>query len=274
MKKALLTLLAFLFAAPAHAESAYERVLKTNTLRCGYIVYPPETVKDVNTGALSGIMVEKMEALGKVLNLKVEWTEEVAFANMYEGLQSGRYDALCSGLLEKPERARVVLFSIPSNFGVTHAFVRADENRFNKGFGPLNDPLVKISTIDGEIGQSIATEMFPQAQQYALAQMNDNSMVLEAVATGKADVAFLHKSSAKIYTENNPGKIKLLSEEPIRAYASPPLAFHPDEIKLKHLCDSGIRTLLLNGTIEKIIRKYDPSLESYSLVAKPYEVIN
>ncbi|MCB9987959.1 MAG: transporter substrate-binding domain-containing protein [Rhodospirillales bacterium] len=274
MKQIILAIIALLIALPAQAaekESVYDRVMHTGVMRCAYIVYPPETIKDPNTGALSGTVVETIEALGKQLDLKIEWTEEVPFTHMFEGLYSGRHDALCSGLFENPQRAKRALFSVPSNYGVTYAFARSDDTRFDDSLTAVNSPDITIAVIDGELAQSIAAEMFPDAKTYALPQLTDISMVLESVATKKADVAFLQKAPGRRFIEANPGKIKTIGKEPIRAYPAPPLAFHPDEIKLKLLFDVGIRTLLLNGTIENILRKYDPELDSYRLIAKPYE---
>lgn len=275
MKKLILLLFALFIAFPAFAaekekESVYDRVIRTNVLRCSYIVYSPETIKDPNTGELSGILVETMEALGKQLDITIKWVEEVPFTHMFEGLYSGRHDALCSGLYENPQRAKRVLFSIPSNYGVTYAFSRTDDNRFNETLSLINDPAITIAVIDGEIAQSIASEIFSKAKTLALPQLADISMVLESVSTNKADIAFLQKTSAQNFINNNPGKIKLINAEPVRTYPAPPLVFHPDEIKLKLLFDAAIRTLHLNGTIENILRRYDPTLESYLLVAKPY----
>lgn len=253
-------------------ESAYDRVMRTGVLHCGYIVYPPETIKDPNTGKLSGTVIDTTEALGKQLGLKIDWTEEVPFANLFAGLKSGRIDALCAGLFESPARAREALFTIPSNYGVTYVFTRVGDTRFDNGFSSIDDPKIKIATIDGELGQSIATEQFPRASQTALPQMSDVSMVLETVATKKADVAFLQKGPAKGFLKNNPGKVRIAGKEPLRAFPAPLIAVRPDETSLKFLLDAGIRTLLLNGTVEKILRRYDPELDSYLLVAKPYEV--
>ena len=258
------------FAAEENG-SVYDRVMKNRTIKCGYIVYPPETIKDPNTGALSGTVVETMEAVGKVLDIKIEWAEEVPFTNLFEGVKTGRIDALCSGLYENPQRAQAVLFSLPTNYGVTYAFSRADDNRFDSDLNLINSASVKIAMIDGEIAQSIANKKFPEAEQVALPQLTDISMVLETVASGKADVAFLQKGPAKGFLSNNPGKVKLIGQKPVQAFPAPPLAVPLDEIKLKTLMDSAIKALLLDGTIETILRKYDPDLDSYLLVALPYE---
>ena len=63
-------------------ETAYDRVMRTRTLRCGYVLYAPAVMKSLNTGAFSGIVYEITELMGKRLGLKVEWAEEVSFGSM------------------------------------------------------------------------------------------------------------------------------------------------------------------------------------------------
>jgi cyclohexadienyl dehydratase len=252
-------------------ESAYDRVMRTKTLRCAYIVYPPETIKDPNTKVLSGTVVDNTEEVGRQLGWKIDWVEEVGFTDMFAGLESGRYDALCTGLFENPMRAQKALFSMAVNFGLTYAFVGHNDVRFDADLKIANNPDFKIAVIDGEIAEFIAKEMFPQATLYRLPNLSDISMVLESIATGKADIAFLQRKVAGFYIKQNPDKIKIL-DQPVRLFASPLLAVNKGENQLIQTIDSAIRTMHLNGFIETTLRKYDPELQSYALVAKPYQL--
>lgn len=252
-------------------ETAYERVMRTSTLKCAYIVYPPETIKDPNTGALSGTIVDLTNEAGKQLGWKIEWVSEVGFADMFDGLASGKYDALCSGLWENPARAKAALFTIPINYGVYYAFVRADDTQFDQGLNPAREKYVKIAVIDGEYGDFVAKESFPDTQTYRLPQLSDVSQLLLSVTTHKADIAFLQKGPAKGYMAHNPGTLKILERYPVRVMPAPAIAVAPQEQALKNTLDATFRFLLNNGTVEGILRKYDPNLDSYKLIAKPYE---
>src|ERR1700722_20209029 len=64
-------------AKPVVKESAYDRVMRTQTIRCGYVLRTPLLVKDPNTAQLSGLFYEYVENLGKALHLKIEWSEEM-----------------------------------------------------------------------------------------------------------------------------------------------------------------------------------------------------
>jgi len=73
-------------------ETAYERVMRTKTLRCAYSVWRPFFSKDPNTGEISGVVPELFDKAAQDLGLKIEYTEEVNPAQMFEGFSTNRYD--------------------------------------------------------------------------------------------------------------------------------------------------------------------------------------
>ncbi|MCB1551812.1 MAG: ABC transporter substrate-binding protein, partial [Alphaproteobacteria bacterium] len=76
-----------LMVSPAQAgtEKAYDRVVESGVIRCGYGISPPVMVKDPNTGVMSGLDVEIWNEIGKELGLKIEWAEEAGWGNFIEG---------------------------------------------------------------------------------------------------------------------------------------------------------------------------------------------
>src|SRR5271163_434927 len=83
-------------APSSRSESVYDRVIRSGKIRCGYTVDPPGCLKDPNSGKLSGIGIDTLETVGKHLGLTVEWTEEVDWGTMIEGLETGRYDMIAT----------------------------------------------------------------------------------------------------------------------------------------------------------------------------------
>ena len=53
-----------------------------------------------------------MNAIGKTLDLKIEWTEEVGWGNIGEGLKAGRYDMACVSMW--PDAPKYKTFFDPS----------------------------------------------------------------------------------------------------------------------------------------------------------------
>jgi polar amino acid transport system substrate-binding protein len=258
----------------AAKETVFDRVMRTGTLRCAYLPYRPEVIKDPNTGELSGYAVDISNEIGRQLNMKIEWTEELGFGfqNVANGFKSSRFDAVCSGFVETASHARGALFSIPIDYATEHAYVRADDERFDDSLDGINAPSVKIAQIDGEATVAIAKEIFPLAGRYSLPEMSDLSLALEAVASGKADVAIFPVATGKDFLTHNPGKLKVLRQHQVKAWIQPVMAFPHGEHDLKYVVDATLRALHENGFIERTLRKYDPNLDSYLLAAKPYQV--
>lgn len=166
-----------------------ERILKTGIIRAGYIVYAPFVIKDVATGKLSGFGYDFAQKLASNMGLKIEWVEEVFFGNAFEGLNTGRYDVVIANLWPNATRARVGDFLDPLYYSGLCVYARPGDHRFDN-LNAINDPAVKISTIDGEIAEMVAAMRFPRAKLFSMPQSTEYSQLLWNVVYGKADVAF------------------------------------------------------------------------------------
>jgi len=150
--------------APIKQETAFERVMRTNTLRCGYMLLPPQLIRDPNTKQFSGVAYDLINEAAKILGLKVEWTEEVNFSTVAEGLKSERYDSLCLTAYRWGPSARVMEYTNPIFYSTTNVYVRANDTRFDNDLNLINDENVTIATIDGEAAQFIKESDFPKGK--------------------------------------------------------------------------------------------------------------
>ncbi len=271
-----LTVLALLFAfltVPAFAtekESAYDRVMKTNTFRCGYGVWAPNIISDPNTNTISGIFYDYMEELGKAANLKIEW-REVAFTDFALELNAGRIDGMCAGIFPTAARAREMLFTAPINYVAISAYVRKNDSRFDNAMEKLNSPDITLATMDVEMSSVIAAADFPKAKALSIPVTASQPQMLINVADGKADATFTDLATAAGFMANNPGKLKLLpGGSMVRSFGNT-VALSKNEPGLKAFLDTATAELLQNGTIEKILKKYENHPSTLLRVAKPYE---
>ena len=253
----------------ATKESAYERIMRTGTLRCGYLLYPKFIERDPNTNAFSGMWVDLMEEIGKQLSLKIEWTEEVGIANAFDGLKTKRYDVMCLHFNQTPGRARVTEFTTPVLFFPTFAYVRADDTRFDHNYEKINDSSVRMAYLEGEFTQFLKAEKFPKAQSVSLSNMTDVSQVLLQVAMGKADIAMTEPSTAEPFFLHNPGKLKRVVGPSLRMQAGG-LDVAVGENALRNMLDTTIRALLASGTVEKLAVKYTTSADQYFFPTQPW----
>jgi polar amino acid transport system substrate-binding protein len=237
------------------------------------VVYPPASIKDPNTGKLSGVFVETLNKAAENMGLKVDWNAEVGWGDMIEALNSNKCDIIGSPAWSNSTRGKSAEFSEPVYYSAINAYVRADDNRFNSDITIANNAAYKLATVDGETSQIIASRQFPNAKTLQLPQSTDVSLMLLNVADGKADMAFLEPSVASAYLKNNPGKIKSVSNlKPVVVYGNVML-IKKGEFAFKSTIDNAIIELLNNGYVDSVINGYEKSYPGgFYRVAAPYVV--
>lgn len=256
----------------AKAESLYDRVMKSGTIRCGYVIYNPGCLKDPNTGKLSGIGIDTIEQVAKNLGLKVEWTEEVGWGTMLEGLETNRYDMIGTPIWTNSNRARLVDFSEPLYYSPINVWVKAGDKRFTEAtLSSLNSPKCTIATVDGETAEVIANEDFPLAKKLSLTQLSGVEQVLLNVSSGKADASFEEPAVAKAFLEHNKGAIEQVNlERPIRVFPNCWM-FKRGQMEFKDMIDTALAQLINSGAVEKTICKYEKHKGTLYRVALPYQ---
>jgi len=252
--------------------SLYDRVMKQGKIRCAYVIYSPGCLKDPNSGKLSGIGIEAIEMVAKNLGLEVEFTEEVGWGTMLEGLQTNRYDMIATPIWTNSNRARLVDFSKPIYYSPIYVWVKAGDKRFNeKNLETLNSEKSKIATVDGETAEVIANEDFPKAKKLSLTQLSGVEQVLLNVSTGKADASFEEPAVAQDFLAHNPGTIESISKtKPIRVFPNCWM-FKRGEMEFKDMLDTALSQIINSGAAEKIISKYEKYPGTLYRVALPYK---
>lgn len=250
--------------------SVYDSVVKRGTIRCGYGIYNPGCMKDPNTGKLSGIGVDTLELAAKNLGLKVEWTEEVGWGTMIEGLQTNRYDIIVTPVWATSDRARVIDFSKPLFFSPVFAYVKAGDKRFSAGnLKSLNSPQYSIASIDGATAEIIAQEDFPNVKRVSLPQLSDFSQLLLTVSSGKADMTFTEPADAAAFMKSNPGSIERIGA-PVRVFPNCWI-FKRGQMEFRNMINTALDQLINSGAVDRIISKYEPSPNILYRIALPYK---
>ncbi|MDR0231394.1 MAG: ABC transporter substrate-binding protein [Dysgonamonadaceae bacterium] len=254
--------------------AVYDRVIKSGTLKACFLTYPPACMKDTKTGNMSGIFVDVLQKACDNLGLKLEWTEEVGWASQIEGLETDRYDIVGSPVWANPTRGKLTTMTIPVYFSGIGVFVRANENRFTSNFDLINNPNVRIGTIDGETADLIARTDFPNAKRVSSTQVTEISQKFLDLASNKCDVVFTEPYYAYEYLRNNPGTIKNIAESnPIRLFGNCYM-FKKNEFQLQQMLNVAIQDLINSGYVDKIISKYEPAPHLFYRSAnqfKPFE---
>jgi ABC-type amino acid transport substrate-binding protein len=256
----------------AATETAFDRVIRTGVLRCGYYVFAPVTVRDPNTGTLSGLAIDLVNQLGQNAGLKVEWAEEVDFGTWPAGLSAGRFDAVCTPVWPDAALARQVIFTRPAFYAGINAYARADDHRFDNNLAAINDPEVTIATIEGNATNFIAASQFPKAKLLSLPQTAPSGTMAENVVTKKADVFFWDVNGVQTFLASNPGSVRGVDPaNPVKVMPFE-IAVKLGESALRDLLDVGLQGLEDVGYTNKLLTKWENYPGSFYPLHKPYVV--
>jgi len=244
-------------ALAAEKQSAFERVTTSNTINCGYALWAPVLYKDAKTGEMKGLAHDVMEEMGKRLNLKITWKEEAAWGTIVEGLHTGRYDMICTGLAATSARAKFINFSSPMFYSPIYIAARADDARFDKDYSILNDARYKIAVLEGEISSIIARQRFAQAGITAMPQTADYSLLLKELETKKADATIIEISTFLEYEAHNKGKLKIVQrDKPLNVFAAT-LGLPIGDAAFKSMVDTTLNEMVLDGTVGALVKKHE-----------------
>lgn len=241
--------------AEVKAQSVYDRVTKSKTLRCGWTSFPPLQFKDSNTGEMKGLYVEMTEQLARDHDWKVIWTEEVAATDAVAALNANRVDMMCGPYVPVAQRTQWSYFSIPHFFAPFRAYVRIDDTRFDASRATMNSPDTRISILEGEITSILARTLFPKAKVTELSAAQGMTMALQNVVTKKADIIFSDPFTFGMFDQSNPGTLRQVKGEDI-GFFSANYMIKMGEDDFKWVIDSGLHELLNRGYIEKLANDY------------------
>ncbi|MFA6279181.1 MAG: transporter substrate-binding domain-containing protein [Bdellovibrionales bacterium] len=236
-------------------ETAFDRVTRTNTLRCGYATATPWFMTDPTTKKHYGVGYEITNAVADKIGLKVDWVEETDWGLAEQGLITNRYDMLCGSVCIDPKRARVATFSTPFLHIPVLATVREGDHRFDASLKSMNDPSVRIGVKNGHIFEFIANEQFPLAQKVYANNLSDDGEFLQMLKFNKIDVAFSGQTTIDAFNEKNPeGKTRSL-DEPVR-FCNGAFMLPLGDERLKNVVDNAIGEINSSGLIKTILNKF------------------
>ena len=233
-------------------------VFANKTIKVGYISYPPGFIVNPNTKEKSGIFNDVLVEIAKRNGLSIDYKEEVSWATMIEVLKTDRVNLIANPVWATKDRKENADFSKPVYYSPIGVYVRADDNRFDTARSKLNDPKIKIAAVDGEINYSIGKQDFPLAEVNPFPNNIDVAQLFLEIQTRKKDVTFAAPMFAYDYMQKKPCKLKKIGEKsPIRNYPNCYM-YKKGESKVGDFLNAEIDKLIKDGTIDKIIAKYEP----------------
>lgn len=241
-------------------ETSYERVIRTQTLRCGYGTWVPGVYKNLNTGKMEGLFVDLIEEMGKLSNLKIEWATETDWGQIAEAINSRKIDAFCAGMANDAARGKRLAYTNSLSYWTFNALVRADDNRFTGDtatVADLNKSDYSSAYSEGDVLETIIKNEFPNVKGVALPPLGTPADNALDVITRKTDFVIFPKVIYLSFEKENPGKLRYLKiEPPLRAYGNV-IATDMDDLRLQQLLNSSVNELVNSGKYIQIMEKYD-----------------
>ncbi len=235
-------------------ETAYERVLRTGTLRCGTFIEPPFTILNTDNTE-KGIAHDLALQIASELSLKVEWGE-TNFSTLADDLKMGRYDAICASVFVLPRGGRVD-YTMPYAYVPVYGYVNAKDDRFDRPFSEIDWSKVTIGGLDGEGATLAAQKILSKAKFDILPQSLQIADMLGAVVSHKTDVGFVQPTVFQTFDAYNKGVLqKAFLGAPLYNYAVV-FAVSPEEQGLKSLLNNEILRLKTSGELARIMDVYD-----------------
>ncbi len=206
--------------------------------------FPP--FEYIEKGKIVGFDVEIMDEIGRLINKKIEY-KHMAFDGLLIAIQTGKIDAIISGMTETEERRKNVDFS-SSYFVSKQAVIVKDDSTVSQ-FDELKGK--KIGVVLGFTGDTAVTDMFSGTA--TILRYDSTGQVVLALNSGKVDAIVLDSEPAKEYAANNKG-LKVL-ETPL-AEESYSIAVPKGNTELLNEINKALETIKSNGTYDKIYAKY------------------
>lgn len=252
-------------------ETAFARVMRTRTLRCGYASWAPMIIIDGNTKQISGVAHDIIEAIAKKIDLKVEWVEESGWGEFAQALNNKRFDAYCEGLFSTTQRESVIAFTHPFAYSKMNLWTQGSNTKFDNNLVLINDPATRVVVIDGTTAAAMAHRGFPNASFISLPELTPVSNLYLELSGNKADITIMEAASAGDFMKQNPGQIKLVEGGDGYRVLPNKFAVAEGEYALQQLLNTGIEELNSEGILDEILAQYEPFPGSYYRVAKPYQ---
>lgn len=186
-----LTVLA-LSTGAAQAQSTWERIQETGTLRMGVTQAPPWYSKNPANGKWeSGLIVSIGEAMADELDVELE-TVEVTWATAIAALQAEKIDMMF--LDATPKRAMVVDYPKQPLLYISLAVLAKDDLEVTT-WQDLNDPEVRVGVPQATSMDAFLTRTIPNAD---IQRFPDNGAAIAAFQSGRVDaVSLFHPPAAR-----------------------------------------------------------------------------
>jgi len=217
----------------------------------------------IQNGNRRGLNPDLCGAIGKQLNVKIEWTN-LAFDGLIPGLLAKRFDALCTSVFITAAREQVMYMvpyvrwgdslAIPSN---NPHHISCPHNNYSACFTQLAGLTIATTAGGAEEAQLKLENTALQKAGKATITINafdTNTQAYQALLGGQADGVYVNDPQIHFFEKQHPGRFKtaFAGFSPLQLS----LTTRKDDLPLAKALQRALKQLKKSGTYQRILRKW------------------
>ncbi len=236
-------------ALPAHAES-----LRVGATAGGI----PFTFLDLKTNTIQGMMIDIVTEVGKRAGFQVQ-VQPMAFSSLVSALTSNKVDLLSAALTITPAHEQIILFSDPIYaYGEALIVPKSD----GKTYKSLND--LKGMVIGAQIGTTYLDALKKADVAKEIKSYDATADLMRDLNSGRIQAAISDAPVVSYYLkEGLYADTKIVPTYQPSMVGSLGIGLRKDETDVKRRIDAALKTMVADGTMQKILSKWGlgPSAE-------------
>lgn len=188
-----------------------ERIMQSKTIRCGYLPYEPYIIKDVQTGELSGLIVDYLNTVAAENNFAIDWVSEIVISDIIPTLDGKKVDVACIPATSVDGWEKVADFVGTVAKIPYYVYVKQGDTQ------PIK-PTDRFAAVDGYVPQVLTPKHYPEADMLSLSQNTSTAELFDQLKYKKVKAIIMDGLAADLYMKNNPGVIQLYQQDPIATF--------------------------------------------------------
>jgi cyclohexadienyl dehydratase len=235
--------------------SLADKLRQTGVLDAGYGVYPPYSIEDPNTKAISGFSVEAINRIAADLKVRVVW-HRINWDTFIPDIKRGEFDVIADPIFITTPRALDFTFTEPYDyFGEGIVMLRKDDKRF-KSFEDLNKPGLRVAVGIGYASETIAKSYLPNATIIPVQTGTDQLQLFNEVVAGRVDATMSDAGTAKRYMTEHPDLVYSLNLDHPNFWVAGAFALRPNDAEGARVLNVGLEYLRTTGELAALRKKW------------------
>ena len=238
-----------LAVAPAHADSALDRIKAAGEVKVGWAEWRPMEYRDTVSGELKGVLIALADEISKRLGVKINFVQD-NWATLPAGIAADKFQIALMGISEA--RERVLDFSVPM-YHVPFSVVVQDASGL-KTFDEVNKAGNSIAVTTGSTTDEVLAALERSGELKAeVVRLKDVGGALLSLTTGKSTAFATSVDALSQIVEQQKGLHMVDGSFGASIFA---VAHAKEQGDLNKVLDEVVGAMIADGTVGKLLTEY------------------